>query len=58
MKNCLAIIGDIHGKKDIHENIMREYEYTLQIGDLGFDYSYLDSYDSSKHMFFPGNHDD
>lgn len=60
----LAIIGDLHGDSTTHLNIMRKYEYTLQLGDLGFSYEYLKWYQHDptmsydKHKFFPGNHDD
>ena len=53
----LAIIGDIHGKDYLHEQLIDAYPKTLQLGDLGFDYSYLDMYGSRNHRFFPGNHD-
>jgi len=55
----VRIIGDIHGKKDKHLSLMQGAEYSLQVGDLGFDYQYLieNNIDPIKHRFFMGNHD-
>jgi hypothetical protein len=53
----ISIIGDVHGKKDRHLEIIAANEHTLQIGDLGFSYDYLKGVDSDRHKFFGGNHD-
>lgn len=56
-KNCIRIIGDIHGRKNDHLNFANQAEYSIQIGDLGFSYDYMSSLDPKKHKWFPGNHD-
>lgn len=53
----LRIISDIHGKSWLHENLTEGAEYSIQIGDLGFDYTYLKNIDPDHHKFFCGNHD-
>lgn len=63
MKRHLRIIGDVHGKINHREsgrsylNLAQASEYSLQIGDLGFDYSELSKLDPSKHRVVGGNHD-
>ena len=52
----LAIIGDVHGKIDQYNEIANCYESSVQIGDMGFDYSGI-NVDPKKHRWFPGNHD-
>lgn len=52
----LTIIGDVHGKYTQYARICKKYPYTLQLGDLGFEYSAL-KVNTEKHRFFPGNHD-
>jgi len=60
MSKTITILGDVHGKyRRLHE-IIREkdrYEYIIQIGDLGFDYSTLDNVDPDKFKIVSGNHD-
>lgn len=53
----IAVIGDVHQKFRPYNRILSKYEYTIQIGDFGFNYFVLDDKDSTKHKFFPGNHD-
>lgn len=53
----LTVIGDVHGKSDRHLKICNNSELTLQLGDLGFNYDYLNRLDWSRHKFFMGNHD-
>jgi predicted phosphodiesterase len=53
----LTVIGDIHGDYLLHGKLMRKYEKTLQLGDCGFNYKYLDGYDPEKHKVLGGNHD-
>lgn len=52
----LVIIGDVHGKYLRYANIAMNYEYTLQLGDMGFDYNPLKVL-GKNHRFFGGNHD-
>jgi len=53
----ITVIGDVHGKSPFHMDIIKEHEYTVQLGDLGFSYEYLKEVDFLKHQFFMGNHD-
>jgi len=57
MKHHLRIIGDVHGHKERYLRLLRKAEYSLQIGDMGFEYNFLNSVDPDKHRFFGGNHD-
>jgi len=53
----LRIIGDVHGKYKEYLKIASESEYSLQVGDMGFDYEPLSPLESSNHVFVGGNHD-
>jgi predicted phosphodiesterase len=53
----MALIGDVHGRMKKYIGIAQKYEYSIQVGDLGFDYSELSVLDSGCHKFFQGNHD-
>jgi len=60
MKNSITLIGDVHGKYKRYHEIIREkdrHEYTIQLGDFGFDYSTLKNVDPKNHVFIGGNHD-
>jgi hypothetical protein len=60
MKNQITLIGDVHGKYKRYHEIIREkdrHEYTIQLGDFGFDYSTLKNVDPKNHVFIGGNHD-
>ena len=50
----LRIIGDIHGDSELHKKFM-DCDRSVQIGDLGFNYDYLQ--DNKNHKGFTGNHD-
>jgi len=53
-----AIIGDVHSKMDEYISLTHQYKKTIQIGDMGFDYSRLrGEVDYFDHTFFKGNHD-
>jgi predicted phosphodiesterase len=57
----IRIISDVHGQgwlhKDMLSNRYGHFDYSVQIGDLGFKYDYLKDLDSNVHKFFGGNHD-
>lgn len=53
----IRIVGDVHGKIPDYINLVKDCPYSIQVGDLGFDYKGLRFLDRYKHMFFPGNHD-
>ena len=60
MKNCVTLVGDCHGKYKRYHEIIREkdrHEYTIQLGDFGFDYTTLKNVDPKRHVFIGGNHD-
>lgn len=52
-----TIIGDVHGKYGHYFQICENTEYSLQIGDMSYNYDSLKSVDPTKHRFFGGNHD-
>lgn len=57
-KGYLRIIGDVHGIFDQYAHLCRGAEYSLQVGDMGFDYSYINEHvDFNKHKIIGGNHD-
>ena len=64
------IIGDVHGhisegqactlprnKGKYYLDLIKDCEYSLQLGDMGFDYSPLMGLDFGRHCFIGGNHD-
>ena len=53
----LTFIGDVHGKYKEYLNKITEKEYSIQLGDFGFDYSCLKHVDTTKHKILLGNHD-
>lgn len=53
----MRIIGDRHGKIAKYHELTSSCSYSLQVGDMGFDYRDLYSLDSTRHKFVPGNHD-
>jgi predicted phosphodiesterase len=53
----MIIIGDVHGKHSDYLSIIKDADYSIQVGDFGFNYSCLNSVDKSKHKIIPGNHD-
>jgi len=55
--STVTVIGDVHGKYNEYLKIVRNKPYTIQIGDMGFDYEHMDSVDSGNHIIIGGNHD-
>jgi len=60
----IRFIGDVHGspkngKWDSYLDLIDDIPNSVQIGDLGFAYYFLqdEKIDSDKHKFFGGNHD-
>jgi uncharacterized protein YrrD len=53
----VIFIGDVHGKCDKYNQLISSIgnEKSIQIGDMGFDYSKIKP--SLFHKFFKGNHD-
>ncbi len=62
-KKHLRIIGDVHGyiKADDKKNgrsylhLIKNAAHSLQIGDMGFDYSPLKRVDATKHRILAAN---
>lgn len=55
--NKITVIGDVHGLGSEYTKLTDTHEYTVQIGDMGFDYQFMKYVDPEKHIFFGGNHD-
>ena len=53
----LRLIGDVHGDYPAYKRLLREARYSIQLGDLGFDYSDIADVDPEYHKFLPGNHE-
>ena len=59
----LRIIGDVHGKYREYCKVAQGAEFSLQLGDMGFNYGVMDfekkffKLSDDKHKFFGGNHD-
>ena len=53
----LRLIGDLHGHGDIYKALIKGTEYSLQVGDMGYDYEFLADVDPTHHQFVPGNHE-
>lgn len=64
MNNTLKIVGDVHSwitkgphGKPSYTDITQGCDYSIQLGDMSFDYTILKGIDPDNHKFFPGNHD-
>lgn len=58
MKPWLQIIGDVHGRHQLFCKAAKKSEYSVCVGDVGFEYSYLEKHlDPSRHVCVSGNHD-
>ena len=51
------LIGDVHGKHEELIKIASEAEYSLSLGDIGFNYSKLENLNPESHKMIGGNHD-
>jgi len=55
---ALRLVGDIHGRYETYFKLIESIPYSLQLGDMGFNYAPLvESVDPERHKFVPGNHD-
>jgi hypothetical protein len=52
-----TLLGDLHGEALIHQKVMNHNQHTMQIGDCGFDYTYMRHFDPERHKILGGNHD-
>lgn len=53
----LRVIGDVHGKIDYYIQLAKESYFSIQLGDLSFNYDKLGNLDSNFHKVIAGNHD-
>jgi predicted phosphodiesterase len=55
----LRVIGDVHGKFNQYAHLIKDLEYSVQLGDMGLNYEKLEEkgLDANKHKFIRGNHD-
>ncbi|MCS7304156.1 MAG: metallophosphoesterase [Thermoguttaceae bacterium] len=53
----LTLVGDVHSNMAEYLRLVKGSPYSIQLGDLGFDYSLLNQLDPTRHRFLPGNHD-
>jgi predicted phosphodiesterase len=53
----MRFISDVHGKYNHYLKIIKKCEKSIQLGDMGFDYTPIKGKDHTKHQFIRGNHD-
>jgi predicted phosphodiesterase len=53
----LRIIGDVHGKIDQYTDLADDAQYSICLGDVGFNYYWLKELDPTRHRCIGGNHD-
>lgn len=54
----LRIVGDVHQVYNPYLKLLEGCEHSVQVGDLGFNYGFLEDQLRWGHdVFFPGNHD-
>ena len=53
----VRILSDCHGNGRIYHKLINGIPYTLQIGDLGFNYDFLKDVDYNTNVAIFGNHD-
>lgn len=53
----ISFIDDVHGRYGEYLSLVRDCEYSLQLGDFGFHYEKVEEVDTQRHRFIPGNHD-
>ncbi len=53
----LRIIGDVHCDLATYMFCAEQVKYSIQVGDLAFNYTLLGGLDSDHHKFIGGNHD-
>lgn len=58
----ITVVGDTHGKYDQYFKIVKDKEYSIQLGDFGFSSAYnklrYSNLDPNKHKVLLGNHCD
>jgi len=57
IKEFVRVVGDTHGLIYDYMDLVKDIPYSVQLGDMGFNYEKLNALDSDKHRFIGGNHD-
>ena len=57
MSSIVRIVGDVHGLTSKYVPIVENCKYSIQLGDMSFNYDDLALLDPNRHKFFAGNHD-
>jgi len=58
MRPHLRFIGDVHGYISYYIHLAENAEYSVQLGDMGFDYKQISKkLSADKHKILAGNHD-
>lgn len=58
VKPWLRFIGDVHGKQSQYTGIANKAVHSIQLGDVGFDYKWIQrELPSETHKILGGNHD-
>ena len=58
----VRFIGDAHGKLKRYRQLAEQSDYSVSLGEMGFDLKplvkmYTSGFDGGKHIIVPGNHD-
>lgn len=54
----LRVVADVHGRYDQFAKLCKsDIDYVVQLGDFGFDLSYLERFDPDRVKILAGNHD-
>jgi hypothetical protein len=54
----MLLIGDVHQKTEQYLELIKNHTSSVQLGDMGFDYSHLADPELKTHRFLGGNHED
>lgn len=63
MQKDITFIGDVHGKWTPYRRLLKQFDTTVQVGDMGFGFPGWEKTDPKKfreegnHYFIRGNHD-
>jgi len=57
MRDCLTLCGDVHGNISAYIDLIKNSRFSIQLGDLGFNYKLLTNISSKFHKILAGNHD-
>lgn len=53
----IRCVGDVHQNYQSYFPLLKDCDYSIQLGDMGFDYKPIDHLIGTNHFFFKGNHD-